>query len=77
MNQLIKGCELAIHNTVFLTKEIEELKVVNVTMQQKLRRIRKQIVHTGSLTKQKAQALVESDATTQNVVASADPSLFT
>ncbi|RFU35193.1 hypothetical protein B7463_g1175, partial [Scytalidium lignicola] len=68
LNQLVKGCELAMHNAVFLAKEIEELKAVNASMQRKLRRSRKQLIHTGSLTRQEAQELAQSNATAQNVV---------
>ncbi|RFU25062.1 hypothetical protein B7463_g11274, partial [Scytalidium lignicola] len=68
LKQLVKGCELAMHNAVFLAKEIEELKAVNASMQRKLRRSRKQLVYTGSLTRQEAQELAQSSATVQNVI---------
>ncbi|RFU25453.1 hypothetical protein B7463_g10893, partial [Scytalidium lignicola] len=68
LNQLVKGCELAMHNAVFLAKEIEELKAINASMQRKLRRSRKQLIYTGSLTRQEAQELAQSNATAQNVV---------
>lgn len=77
LNQLVKGCELAMHNAVFLAKEIEELKAVNAAMQRKLHRTRQRIVHTGSLTRQEAQVLIQSSATGQNVIGVTNPSAST
>ncbi|RFU24894.1 hypothetical protein B7463_g11440, partial [Scytalidium lignicola] len=77
LKQLVKGCELAMHNAVFLAKEIEELKAVNASMQRKLRRSRKQLVYTGSLTRQEAQELAQSSATVQNVIQVTNSSIST
>jgi len=73
-NQLIKGCELAMHGGILMQQEIEELRTVNASLQQKLHRLRKRLVHTGSLTRQEAQELAQSDAMTQNASESNIPS---
>ncbi|RFU26650.1 hypothetical protein B7463_g9676, partial [Scytalidium lignicola] len=76
-NQLVKGCELAMHHAVFLAKEVEELRAANASIQQKLGRSRKLLVHTGSLTAQEAQKIVESRAIAQEVVEVANPEVMT
>ncbi|RFU36216.1 hypothetical protein B7463_g148, partial [Scytalidium lignicola] len=73
-NQLVKGFELAIHDGVILTQEIEELRTADASLQQKLRRTRKRLVHTGSLTRQEAQELAQLNAIVQNVVEGSNPS---
>ncbi|RFU25711.1 hypothetical protein B7463_g10622, partial [Scytalidium lignicola] len=54
INQAFKGCEMAMHSVIFMVEDNERLQAENAKMQQKLRRSRKQLVHTGSLTRQEA-----------------------
>ncbi|RFU29586.1 hypothetical protein B7463_g6747, partial [Scytalidium lignicola] len=74
MNQLVKGFEMVMHEMVFMTKDIEALRAENASIQAKLHKPRKRLVHTGSLTAQEAQALAQSSATVQNVLEVINPS---
>ncbi|RFU23843.1 hypothetical protein B7463_g12495, partial [Scytalidium lignicola] len=74
MNQLVKGFEMVMHEMVFMTKDIEALQAENTSIQAKLHKPRKRLVHTSSLTAQEAQALAQSSATVQNVLEVINPS---
>lgn len=60
LNQLIKGCQLAMNSAVILGKENRELRAANERQKQKRRRSNKQISHTGGLSLQEARDLIES-----------------
>ena len=49
MNQLVKGCQLAIHSAVILVNENQELRVANQKQWQKRLKIWLYIVTEGSL----------------------------
>ena len=65
LNQLIKGCQLAMHNAVILASENRELRAANEKQLQKRKRSRKQLPYTGSLTVEEGRQLLQ---TTQEVV---------
>ncbi|RFU33227.1 hypothetical protein B7463_g3102, partial [Scytalidium lignicola] len=74
INQAFKGYEMAMHSVIFIVEDNKRLRAENAKMQQKLRRSRKQLVHTGSLTRQEAQELAQSSATVQNASEAVIPS---
>ncbi|RFU23851.1 hypothetical protein B7463_g12490, partial [Scytalidium lignicola] len=67
-SQLIKGCEMAMHNAIFLAKEVEELRAANKSIQKKLKKSRKRVVPEGNSTTQKAPTGVEASTEVQEVV---------
>ncbi|RFU34431.1 hypothetical protein B7463_g1956, partial [Scytalidium lignicola] len=67
-SQLIKGCEMAMHNAIFLAKEVEELRAANESIQKKLKKSRKRVVPEGNSTTQKAPTGVEASTEVQEVV---------
>ncbi|RFU26589.1 hypothetical protein B7463_g9746, partial [Scytalidium lignicola] len=71
--QLLKGCQMTMHNVIFLTKERDDLKAINQSIQRKVKRSRKQITHKSSLTAQEAQEIAQSSTIAQEVVEVANP----
>jgi len=50
LDQLVKGCQLAIYSAVILARENQELRVANKKQVKNSKRSKKQIPHQGSLT---------------------------
>ncbi|RFU33152.1 hypothetical protein B7463_g3180, partial [Scytalidium lignicola] len=75
--QLLKGCQMTMHSVIFLTKEKDNLKAVNQSIQQKAKRSRKRITHKSSLTAQEAQEMAQSSTIAQEVVEVANPESIT
>ena len=50
LNQLVKGCQLAMHSTVVLVNKNQELRVANQKQQQKRSKTQLYIATEGSLT---------------------------
>jgi hypothetical protein len=57
INQLIKGCELALQNAIILAKENSELRAANEKQKQKRTRSTRQIAHEGDLSVQQVREL--------------------
>lgn len=58
LNQLIKGCQVAMHNAILLAKENKELRDENEKKKQKRTRSRRQIPAEEGLSVQEASALI-------------------
>ncbi|KAL1986329.1 hypothetical protein VTN96DRAFT_6561 [Rasamsonia emersonii] len=69
LNQLIKGCQLAMNSAVILAKENHDLQAANEKQKQKRKRSTNQISHEGGLTVQEAQDLIQSQIPDQNQMA--------
>ena len=61
MDQLIKGCQMAMNSTTILTKENHDLRAANEKQQQKRKRSNRQIAYTGGLSIQEAQGLIQHE----------------
>ena len=59
VNQLIKGCQTAMHSAVILAKENSELRTANQRRKQKQQHRRRYIAHGGVLQAQQGQFLVQ------------------
>ncbi|KKA17135.1 Transposase [Rasamsonia emersonii CBS 393.64] len=68
LNQLIKGCQLAMNSAVILAKENHDLRAANEKQKQKRKRSTNQISHEGGLSIQEAQALIQSQISDENQV---------
>src|SRR5699024_9524707 len=64
-NQLIKGCELALHSAAILTKENHDLRAANENQKQKRTKSRQQIEYEGSLSIQEDRELISLPIDTQ------------
>jgi transposase len=60
VNQVIKGCQLAMNSAIFLAHENEQLRAANEKQKQKRRRSNRQIAHLGGLSVQEAQELTQA-----------------
>ena len=60
LNQLIKGCQLAMQNGIFLAKENKEFWAVNEKQKQKQTQSRRQIPHEEDLSVLEAHELIEA-----------------
>jgi hypothetical protein len=61
LDQLVKGCQLAIHSAVILAQENQELRAANKKQVKNSKRSKKQIPYQGSLTiKEGAQLLQDA-----------------
>ncbi|KAL1970075.1 hypothetical protein VTN77DRAFT_6480 [Rasamsonia byssochlamydoides] len=69
LNQLIKGCQLAMNIAVILAKENRDLWAANKKQKQKCKRSTNQVSHEGGLTVQEAQDLVQNQILDQNQMA--------
>ena len=58
LNQLVKGCQLAMHNSILLAKENNELRAANEKKKQKCTQSKRQIPHEGGLSASEALELV-------------------
>lgn len=61
MDQLIKGCQMAMNSATILAKENHDLQAANEKQQQKRKRSNKQIAYTGGLSIQEAQGLIQHE----------------
>ncbi|GCB21786.1 Pogo transposable element with ZNF domain [Aspergillus awamori] len=66
LRQLLKGCELAITNSIILAKENEELRASHAKQVQKRKRSRKQMVYTEGTTVEEAQSAIQQEEEVQN-----------
>ncbi|KAK9578966.1 suppressor protein sef1 [Aspergillus fumigatus] len=60
INQLIKGCQLAMHSAAILAKENHDLRAANEVQKQKRNRSTRRILRTDGLTIQEARDLINS-----------------
>jgi hypothetical protein len=58
LNQLIKGCQVAMHSATVLAKENRDLRAANEKQKQKGRRSNKRLSHAGGLSIQEARELI-------------------
>ena len=58
LNQLVKGCQLAMHGAAILAKENRDLHAANEKQKQKRQRMKKQLFHTGGISIQEARELI-------------------
>jgi hypothetical protein len=59
LDQLVKGCQLAMHSAVILAQENQELWVANEKQAKNSKRSKKQIPHQGSLTIEEGAQLLQ------------------
>ena len=62
VNQLIKGTQIIVHSAVLLKAEVKALQEANQAKERRKRKQKKRIVHTGSLTIQEGEELIENIA---------------
>jgi hypothetical protein len=55
LNQLVKGCQLAMHGAAMLTKENHDLRAANKKQKQKRQRSKKQLSYEGGVSVQEAR----------------------
>jgi hypothetical protein len=67
VNQMIKGCELAMNSAVLLAQGNKELRAAIEQESCKRKRSRKKIKHKGSLTAEEAQSLIQAQNQTLGV----------
>jgi hypothetical protein len=60
INQLIKGCQMAMHSAVFLAEENRALRAANARKKQKRSRSRRQLPHDTALSATEARALIQA-----------------
>lgn len=65
LNQLIKGCEIAMNSAILLAKENQDLRAAHEKQRQKGKRSNRQIAHTEGLSIQEAQELIQHKNETQ------------
>lgn len=73
LNQLVKGCELAMHSALFLASENQKLQAENKRQKRKRAERRSYIARGGILTGAEAQILIENEINSQNRVEDAPP----
>ena len=66
LDQLIKGCQLAINNAAILAKENRDLQAANKKQKQKRKQSTNQLLHRGGLSVQEAQELIQSRILDEN-----------
>ncbi|CAK39711.1 transposase Tan1-Aspergillus niger [Aspergillus niger] len=66
LRQLLKGCELAITNSIILAKENAELRASHEKQLQKRKRSRKQVIYTEGTTVEEAQRAIQEVEEVQN-----------
>ena len=66
LNQLVKGCQMAMHNAVLLASQNERLYAENQRQKRKKAQRRSYIAKGGVLTSTEALGLVEKDDSSQN-----------
>ncbi|KAL1979193.1 hypothetical protein VTN96DRAFT_6521 [Rasamsonia emersonii] len=66
LNQLIKGCQLAMNSAVILAKENQDLRAANENLKRKRKRSTNQISHIGVLSVQEAQDLIQGQISGEN-----------
>jgi hypothetical protein len=59
VNQILKGYEIALHNTALLVKENDDLRAANEKKRQKRTRSTRQIAHEGGLSIEEGLQLVQ------------------
>ena len=59
LDQLVKGCEMAMNSAILLAKENQDLRATNEKRRQKRRRSTRQIAHTEGLSIQEGQELLQ------------------
>ena len=59
LNQLVKGCEMAMNSAIILTKENRDLRAAHEKQARKKKRSKRQITHTGSLSIQEGIELMQ------------------
>ena len=60
INQLVKGCQMAMHSAVILARENSELRIANQRRKQKQQQRRRYIAQGGVLQAEQGQLLVQS-----------------
>jgi hypothetical protein len=60
LDQLIKGCQLAMHSAVILARENQELRAANEKQIKNRKKSKKQLPHTGSLTIEEGAQLLQA-----------------
>jgi hypothetical protein len=73
LNQLVKGCQLAMHSAVILADENEKLRTENQRQKRKKAMRRTYLTKGGILTGAEAQVLIEKEGNTQVEAASSQP----
>jgi len=59
LNQLVKGCEMAMNSAIILTKENQDLRAAHEKQTQKRKRSKRQINHAGGLSIQEGIELMQ------------------
>ena len=65
MNQLVKGCQMAMNSATILAKENHDLQAANERQQQKRKQSNRQIAYTGGLSVQEAHGIIQSENNAQ------------
>ncbi|ODM20017.1 hypothetical protein SI65_05003 [Aspergillus cristatus] len=65
MDQLVKGCQMAMNSATILAKENHDLRAANERQQQKRKRSNRQIAYTGGLSVQEAHGIIQSENNAQ------------
>jgi hypothetical protein len=60
LNQLIKGCQIAMQNGILLEQENQELRAANAVQKQKRARTKRHIAYQAGVSVQEAQELIRS-----------------
>jgi hypothetical protein len=60
LNQLIKGCQIAMQNGILLEQEIKDLRAANAVVKQKRTRTNRHIAYQAGVSVQEAQELIRS-----------------
>jgi len=59
LNQLVKGCEMAMNSAIILTKENRDLRAAHEKQARKKKRSKRRITHTGGLSIQEGIELMQ------------------
>jgi hypothetical protein len=73
LNQLVKGCELAMHSAILLTDEDKRLRIKNHHQKRKKLKKRSYITKGGILTGAEAQVLIENEGVRRTEVVENEP----
>jgi hypothetical protein len=68
LDQLIKGCQLAMHSAVLLARENHDLRAANEKQVQKRQKSKKQLPHEGSLTVEEGAQLLQAAQVAQEAI---------
>jgi hypothetical protein len=60
LNQLVKGCQLAMHSAAILARENQELRAANEKQLKNRKKSKKQLPYTGSLTVEEGAQLLQA-----------------